>query len=378
MRDFTDDLKALRARLDEAHTLPAHRRDPGAPRRARGGGAGARPVGRPGAGQAGERRLRPGPRRRRRVRQRWPSSWTTPRCSTRWPARRATRPRSPRSRRPRASLNAQLDELELRSLFTGEHDEADAICAINAKDGGVDAQDWAEMLLRMYTRWAERRGFDVEIDDVSEGTEAGILSAEFTIRGRYAYGLMQAERGTHRLVRISPFDGNARRQTSASPRSRCSPSIDEHRRRRDRRQGPPRRHLPLVGRRRPARQQDVVGHPHHPPARPASSSPARTSAASSRTGPRRWRSCRSILAARGRGGARGRAAADRRRPPGPGRLGQPDPLLRAAAVPAGEGPAHRPRGRQRAGRARRRPRRLHGGLPALEAAERRRRRADRA
>jgi peptide chain release factor 2 len=111
-------------------------------------------------------------------------------------------------------LTGQLAELELRSLFTGEHDEADAICSINAKDGGVDAQDWAEMLLRMYTRWAERRGFDVEVDDVSEGTEAGILSAELTIRGRYAYGLMQAERGTHRLVRISPFDGNARRQTS--------------------------------------------------------------------------------------------------------------------------------------------------------------------
>jgi peptide chain release factor 2 len=111
-------------------------------------------------------------------------------------------------------LNHRLDQLELRSLFTGEHDEADAIVAINAKDGGVDAQDWAEMLLRMYTRWAERRGFDVEVDDVSEGTEAGILSAEFTIRGRYAYGLMQSERGTHRLVRISPFDGNARRQTS--------------------------------------------------------------------------------------------------------------------------------------------------------------------
>ena len=110
-------------------------------------------------------------------------------------------------------LTGQLAELELRSLFTGEHDEADAICSINAKDGGVDAQDWAEMLLRMYTRWAERRGFDVEVDDVSEGTEAGILSAELTIRGRYAYGLMQAERGTHRLVRISPFDGNARRQT---------------------------------------------------------------------------------------------------------------------------------------------------------------------
>jgi peptide chain release factor 2 len=112
------------------------------------------------------------------------------------------------------SLDQQLAALELRSLFTGPHDEADAICRINAKDGGVDAQDWAEMLLRMYTRWAERRGFTVEVDDVSEGTEAGILSAEFTVQGRYAYGLMSAERGTHRLVRISPFDGQARRQTS--------------------------------------------------------------------------------------------------------------------------------------------------------------------
>jgi peptide chain release factor 2 len=113
-----------------------------------------------------------------------------------------------------AELTRELDELELRSLFTGPHDEADAICRINAKDGGVDAQDWAEILLRMYSRWAERRGYTVEVDDVSEGTEAGILSAEFTIRGRYAYGLLSAERGVHRLVRISPFDSQARRQTS--------------------------------------------------------------------------------------------------------------------------------------------------------------------
>jgi peptide chain release factor 2 len=113
-----------------------------------------------------------------------------------------------------AAIAARLDQLELRSLFTGEHDEADVIVQINAKDGGVDAQDWSEMLLRMYGRWAERRGFDVEIDSVSEGTEAGILSAELTIKGRYAYGLMSAERGTHRLVRISPFDNQGRRQTS--------------------------------------------------------------------------------------------------------------------------------------------------------------------
>ncbi|MFM2046159.1 MAG: peptide chain release factor 2 [Actinomycetota bacterium] len=123
------------------------------------------------------------------------------------------------SQEPEIEAGAQkvgraLDVLELRSLFTGEHDSADAIVQINAKDGGVDAQDWAEILLRMYSRWAERRGFSVEVDDVSEGTEAGILSAEFTVKGRYAYGLMTAERGTHRLVRISPFDNQGRRQTS--------------------------------------------------------------------------------------------------------------------------------------------------------------------
>ena len=113
-----------------------------------------------------------------------------------------------------ASVGRKLHQLELRSLFTGEHDELDAIVQINAKDGGVDAQDWSEMLLRMYSRWAERRGFAIEIDGISEGTEAGILSAEFTLHGRYAYGLMSAERGTHRLVRISPFDNQGRRQTS--------------------------------------------------------------------------------------------------------------------------------------------------------------------
>lgn len=112
------------------------------------------------------------------------------------------------------SSRSKLDALELRSLFTGIHDEADAILQINAKDGGVDAQDWSEMLLRMYTRWAERKNFTIEIGDVSQGTEAGILSADVTIRGRYAYGMLTSERGTHRLVRISPFDNQGRRQTS--------------------------------------------------------------------------------------------------------------------------------------------------------------------
>ncbi len=112
------------------------------------------------------------------------------------------------------SARAKLNELELRSLFTGEYDEGDAIFEIHSGAGGVDAQDWAEMLLRMYVRWGERRGFDVEIESVSEGQEAGITTAILLIKGRYAYGLLSAERGVHRLVRISPFDSQARRQTS--------------------------------------------------------------------------------------------------------------------------------------------------------------------
>jgi peptide chain release factor 2 len=113
-----------------------------------------------------------------------------------------------------ATIAASLDQLELRSLFTGEHDGAPCIVQINAKDGGVDAQDFAEMLLRMYARWAEKRGFDISLNYASEGVEAGINSAEFTLKGRYAYGLMTSERGTHRLVRISPYDNQGRRQTS--------------------------------------------------------------------------------------------------------------------------------------------------------------------
>ncbi len=113
-----------------------------------------------------------------------------------------------------SAVSATLDQLEMRSVFTGEHDDSDCIVQINAKDGGVDAQDFSEMLLRMYERWCERRGFTISLNGVSEGQEAGIMSAEVTISGRYAYGLMTAERGTHRLVRISPFDNQGRRQTS--------------------------------------------------------------------------------------------------------------------------------------------------------------------
>jgi peptide chain release factor 2 len=125
-----------------------------------------------------------------------------------------------------ASIRNTLDQLELRSLFTGEHDDSPCIVQINAKDGGVDAQDFAEMLLRMYARWAEQHGFEITLNYESEGVEAGINSAEFTLKGRYAYGLMTSERGTHRLVRISPFDNQGRRQTSFAA-VQVWPELDE-------------------------------------------------------------------------------------------------------------------------------------------------------
>ena len=111
-------------------------------------------------------------------------------------------------------VRRRFDELELRSLFAGEYDERDAVVHIQSGAGGTDAQDWAEMLLRMYTRWAERRGLKIEVEDISEGQEAGITSAELLIEGRYAYGLLRAEHGVHRLVRISPFNKEGKRQTA--------------------------------------------------------------------------------------------------------------------------------------------------------------------
>ncbi len=123
-------------------------------------------------------------------------------------------------------LRRDLDQLELRALFSGEHDERDAICDIHSGAGGTDAQDWADMLLRMYTRWAQTQGFEVEVDDIQEGGEAGITSATFIVKGRYAYGMLAGERGVHRLIRISPFDGNARRQTAFASFT-CDPSIEE-------------------------------------------------------------------------------------------------------------------------------------------------------
>jgi peptide chain release factor 2 len=116
--------------------------------------------------------------------------------------------------RASAEVGGALEALEEQRLFTGEFDAGNAIVSIHPGAGGTESQDWAEMLLRLYLRWADRRGFKVELNEASEGDEAGIKSVTFTMYGDNAYGLMSTERGVHRLVRMSPFDSASRRHTS--------------------------------------------------------------------------------------------------------------------------------------------------------------------
>jgi peptide chain release factor 2 len=125
-----------------------------------------------------------------------------------------------------AGAERELGEAELRRLLGGEHDAGDAIVSINAGAGGTDACDWAEMLLRMYLRWAERRGYRTEILDVQEGEEAGLRSATLTVAGDYAFGYVKPEEGVHRLVRISPFDAQKRRHTAFASVS-IFPDLDD-------------------------------------------------------------------------------------------------------------------------------------------------------
>lgn len=113
-----------------------------------------------------------------------------------------------------SQVNVELDRWELERLLSGTYDAKGAVLTINAGAGGTDAQDWAEMLLRMYTRWAENRHYKVHLAEISEGEEAGLKSATLEIEGKYAYGYLRSEKGTHRLVRISPFNANDKRQTS--------------------------------------------------------------------------------------------------------------------------------------------------------------------
>jgi peptide chain release factor 2 len=124
------------------------------------------------------------------------------------------------------SIERRLAELEEARLFSGQYDTGDAVVTVHAGAGGTDSQDWAEMLLRMYLRWAERRGFKVEMAEASPGEEAGLKSATFIARGENAYGLFAAERGVHRLVRISPFDSSSRRHTTFAQVD-VAPLVDE-------------------------------------------------------------------------------------------------------------------------------------------------------
>ena len=125
-----------------------------------------------------------------------------------------------------AQLEKELDKYDVQKMLSGEYDEADAFLTINAGAGGTDAQDWANMLLRMYTRWAESHNWKVNLVDKSEGDEAGIKSATIKITGKYAYGYAKAEKGVHRLVRISPFNANGKRQTSFAS-CEVSPIIED-------------------------------------------------------------------------------------------------------------------------------------------------------
>ena len=186
----------------------------------------------------------------------------------------------------RAAARASSSELQEAALFDGEYDAGDAVVTLQSGTGGTDAQDWAEMMLRMYERWAANRGFGVELLEASPGEEAGLKSATFTVAGENAYGILKAERGKHRLVRLSPvrpgappphrvLDGDRR----AAPARR--------RRRRDRRGRPEDRHVPRAGRRRPAREQDRQRRPDHAPADRHRRRSARTSARSRRTSRRR-------------------------------------------------------------------------------------------
>ena len=124
-------------------------------------------------------------------------------------------------------LEKQLDKYDVQQMLSGEYDNADAFLSINAGAGGTDAQDWANMLLRMYVRWAEMRNWHVELVDKSDGEEAGIKSATIKISGKFAYGYAKAEKGVHRLVRISPFNANGKRQTSFAS-CEVSPIIEDY------------------------------------------------------------------------------------------------------------------------------------------------------
>jgi peptide chain release factor 2 len=152
------------------------------------------------------------------------------------------------------ALAADTEALEVRTLLSGEYDHREALVTINSGTGGTDAADWAEMLLRMYTRWAERHSYPTEVYDTSYAEEAGIKSATFVVKTPYAYGTLAGEHGTHRLVRISPFDNQSRRQTSFADVD-VTPVVEQT------------DHIDIPDEEiRPGRQHHRLRRPHHPSA----------------------------------------------------------------------------------------------------------------
>ena len=159
-----------------------------------------------------------------------------------------------------------MNDFEMAASFSGEFDSHNAIVSIFAGAGGVDAADWTQMLARMYLRWAESKGFSTQIVDESPAEEAGLKSITFFVRGRNAYGMLESERGVHRLVRLSPFDAAHRRHTSFAAVD-VIPEIEaDEKRRRDQARRPARRDVQIGRSRRPVREQDRIRGAHRPPA----------------------------------------------------------------------------------------------------------------